>query len=71
MMNMNMPLAGEKVTFRATLFGLVKTALNIGCPGESLSLHYSPELVGATYTRKYFLLHVFKACTCTHMHVHT
>ena len=38
MMSMNMPLVRDKVTFRATLFGLVKTALSIGCPGESLSL---------------------------------
>ena len=27
------------INFRATLFGLVKTALNIGCLGESPLLH--------------------------------
>ena len=33
MMDLNMPLVDEKVTFHATLFGLVKTSLDIGCSG--------------------------------------
>ena len=34
MMDLNMPLVNDKVTFNATLFGLVKTSLSIGCTGE-------------------------------------
>ncbi|CAI8010565.1 Voltage-dependent L-type calcium channel subunit alpha-1C [Geodia barretti] len=39
MMDLNMPLVDEKVTFHATLFGLVKTSLDIGCSGCLECLH--------------------------------
>ena len=39
MMDLNMPLVNDKVTFNATLFGLVKISLSIGCTGECAHIY--------------------------------
>ena len=43
MMNLNMPFVDSKVTFNATLFALVRTALKVQCQGTYVSSIFSRE----------------------------
>ena len=57
MMNMNMPLVDGKVTFHATLFGLVKTALGIGCSGMH-KLRHGPLYHSCMYIVTFTIIRV-------------